>query len=117
MALRQAVTSTDAVSAIEQAETTRGNDGVPWVGGNNAGGAGQSSIKVVADVTRAGYNLVNGRSVTDTSSIDAASCNSLACQTWPTPQAATDWATRVLGSRSSVLAKTVPRLKPCLVWA
>lgn len=51
MALRQAVTSTDAVSAIEQAETTRGNDGVPWVGGNNAGGAGQSSIKVVADVT------------------------------------------------------------------
>ncbi|WDJ89001.1 integrating conjugative element protein [Xanthomonas campestris] len=99
MALRQAVTSTDAVSAIEQAETTRGNDGVPWVGGNNAGGAGQSSIKVVADVTRAGYNLVNGRSVTDTSSIDATSCNSLACQTWSTPQAAIDWATRVLGEQ------------------
>ena len=40
MALRDAVSSTDAVSAIEQAETRRGNDGVPWVGGNNAGGAG-----------------------------------------------------------------------------
>lgn len=37
MALRQAVASTDAVSAIEQAESRRGNDGVPWVGGNNAG--------------------------------------------------------------------------------
>ena len=40
MALKQAVASTDAVSAIEQAETSRGNDGVPWVGGDNAGGAG-----------------------------------------------------------------------------
>ncbi|MQT50314.1 integrating conjugative element protein, partial [Pseudomonas helleri] len=39
MALRQAVASTDAVLAIEQAETSRGKDGVPWVGGGNAGGA------------------------------------------------------------------------------
>ncbi|MBN0509386.1 integrating conjugative element protein, partial [Pseudomonas aeruginosa] len=46
MALRDAVSSTDAVSAIEQAETRRGNDGVPWVGGSNAGGAGQSAIRV-----------------------------------------------------------------------
>ena len=99
MALRQAVSSTDAVSAIEQAEARRGNDGVPWVGGNNAGGAGQPAVKVVGDVTRAGYNLVNGRGVTDTSAISAASCNSLACQTWPSPQAAVEWATRVLGER------------------
>ncbi|WP_235378690.1 integrating conjugative element protein [Pseudomonas meliae] len=99
MALRQAVSSTDAVSAIEQAETSRGNDGVPWVGGSNAGGAGQSSIKVVGDVTRAGYNLVNGRGVTETSSIDPASCNSLACQTWSSPQQAVEWATRVLGEQ------------------
>ena len=99
MALRQAVSSTDAVSAIEQAETSRGNDGVPWVGGSNAGGAGQSAIKVVGDVTRAGYNLVNGRGVTDTSSIAPASCNSLACQTWASPQQAVEWATRVLGEQ------------------
>ncbi|HEI8721451.1 TPA: integrating conjugative element protein [Serratia marcescens] len=99
MALRDAVSSTDAVSAIEQAETRRGNDGVPWVGGNNAGGAGQRSIKVVSDVTRAGYNLVNGRGVNDTSSIDQASCNTLACQTWTSPQEASDWATRVLGEQ------------------
>lgn len=99
MALRQAVASTDAVSAIEQAETNRGNDGVPWVGGSNAGGAGQPSIRVVGDVTRAGYNLVNGRDVADTSSIDPASCASLACQTWASPQEAIDWATRVLGEQ------------------
>ena len=99
MALSQAVASTDAVSAIEQAEASRGNDGVPWVGGNNAGGAGQPAVKVVGDVTRAGYNLVNGRGVTDTTAISAASCNSLACQTWSSPQAAVEWATRVLGER------------------
>ncbi|MFJ5483631.1 integrating conjugative element protein [Pectobacterium actinidiae] len=99
MALRQAVASTDAVSAIEQAENNRGNDGVPWVGGSNAGGAGQRSIKVVSDVTRAGYNLVNGRGVADTSSIDPATCNSLSCQTWASPQQAIDFATRVLGEQ------------------
>src|SRR3546814_8263614 len=52
LALRDAVSSTDAVSAIEQAETRRGNDGVPWDGGSNAGGSGQPAIKVVGDVTR-----------------------------------------------------------------
>jgi len=99
MALRDAVSSTDAVSAIEQAETRRGNDGVPWVGGSNAGGAGQRAIRVVGDVTRAGYNLVNGRGVTDTSSIAPASCASLSCQTWTSPQQAVEWATRVLGEQ------------------
>nr|WP_321897500.1 integrating conjugative element protein [Burkholderia cepacia] len=98
MALKQSVTSKDAVSAIEQAETSRGNNGVPWVGGSNAGGSGQRSVKVVSDVTRAGYNLLNGRSPTDTASIDATTCgNRLSCQTWSSPQAVADWATRVLG--------------------
>lgn len=100
MALRDAVSSTDAVSAIEQAESNKGNNGVPWVGGGNAGGSGQSSIKVVGDVTRAGYNLLNGRSATDSSSIARSACgNRLTCQTWSSPQAAADWATRVLGER------------------
>ena len=57
---------------------------------------GQSAIRVVGDVTRAGYNLVNGRGVTDTSSIASTSCASLSCQTWTSPQQATEWATRVL---------------------
>ncbi|MEE5091093.1 integrating conjugative element protein [Xanthomonas euvesicatoria] len=100
MALKQAVASSDAVSAVEQAETNKGNTGVPWVGGGNAGGSGQAAIKVVGDVTRAGYNLLNGRDVTDTSSINANDCNGrMTCQTWDSPQAAATWATRVLGER------------------
>ncbi len=100
MALRDAVSSTDAVSAIEQAESNKGNNGVPWVGGGNAGGSGQSSIKVVGDVTRAGYNLLNGRSATDTSSIARSACgNRLTCQTWSSPGAVAAFANRVLGER------------------
>ncbi|HFX1778200.1 TPA: integrating conjugative element protein [Pseudomonas aeruginosa] len=100
MALRDAVSSTDAVSAIEHAESNKGNNGVPWVGGGNAGGSGQSSIKVVGDVTRAGYNLLNGRSATDTSSIARSACgNRLTCQTWSSPGAAAAFANRVLGER------------------
>ena len=100
MALRDAVGSSDAVSAVEQAESNRGNNGVPWVGGSSAGGAGQRSIKVVGDVTRAGYNLLNGRSVTDSASIPRASCgNRLTCQTWSSPGEAAAFANRVLGER------------------
>ncbi|ASN01190.1 integrating conjugative element protein [Xanthomonas citri pv. malvacearum] len=107
MALKQAVSSTDAVSAIEQAETNKGNNGVPWVGGSSAGGSGQAAIKVVGDVTRAGYNLLNGRSVTNTSPINANECNGrLTCQTWASPQAAATWATRVLGEREQRTCQT-----------
>src|SRR5690606_3934394 len=100
MALKQAVASTDAVSAIDDAEANRGNNGVPWVGGDNAGGAGQRPVRVVGDVTRAGYNLLNGRGVGDTSSIPQANCGgNLACQTWSSPDAAAAWAVRVLGEQ------------------
>lgn len=100
-ALKAAVSNTqDAVAATQQAESQRGNAGVPWVGGSNAGGAGQTPIKVVGDVTRAGYNLLNGRAVTDTSSIDSGTCSDrLTCTTWTSPDAAATWATRVLGEQ------------------
>jgi len=115
MALRDAVSSTDAVSAIEQAESNKGNNGVPWVGGGNAGGSGQSSIKVVGDVTRAGYNLLNGRSATDTSSIARSACgNRLTCQTGrrlarPRPLRTAFWA-----NASNAPAKTARRPRPRL---
>jgi integrating conjugative element protein (TIGR03755 family) len=70
---------------------------------------------VVGDVTRAGYNLLNGRGATDTSPIDSATCgNRLSCQTWPSPEAAVAWATRVLGEQeqrtceSCVKTQTIP---------
>lgn len=98
MALKTAVGSTDAVSAITAAEADHGNSGVPWVGGNSAGGNGQDPIRVTSDVARAGYNLLNGRGVGDATAIDAGACNNrLTCQTWTSPDAAAAWAVRVMG--------------------
>ena len=100
VALTKAVGSKDAVAAIEQSETRRGNEGVPWVGGKPAGGSEQTPIKVVSDVTRSGYNLLNGRDVNDKSPIDKSSCgNRLSCQTWSSPKEAETFATKVLGER------------------
>ncbi|KPZ26152.1 Integrating conjugative element protein [Pseudomonas coronafaciens pv. zizaniae] len=71
-----------------------------WLGGNKAGGSGQQPIKVVGDVTRAGYNLLNGRGAADTSSISPSACNNgMVCSTWSSPQAATTFANRVLGEQ------------------
>jgi integrating conjugative element protein (TIGR03755 family) len=100
LALRDAIDSNDAVSAIEEAETSRGNGGVPWVGGINAGGHDQEAIRIVGDITRAGYNLVNGRDVADNTAIEAAACaDRLTCRTWASPDAAAAWAVRVLGEQ------------------
>lgn len=100
MALSKSVKSGDAVAAVEQAEKHRGNNGVPWVGGDSAGGKRQPPIKVVSDITRAGFNLLNGRDVGNRSSIPKDACgNRLSCQTWSSPQEAEAWATRVLGEQ------------------
>lgn len=107
IALRDAVPGQDAVAAVQQAEAAKGNNGVPWVGGDNAGGAGQAPIKVVSDVARAGYNLLNGRDATDTSSIGPESCGSrLSCQAWSSPEEAAQWAVRVLGEREQRTCET-----------
>lgn len=100
LALRDSVGGADAIAAITTAESNHGNTGVPWVGGTNAGGAGQPSIKIVGDVTRTGYNLLNGRVLNDATAIAPAACNNgLTCQAWPSPDAAATWAVRVLGER------------------
>ncbi|NNA97396.1 integrating conjugative element protein [Pseudomonas gessardii] len=100
IALSQSVTSQDAVAAVEASEKERGNKGVPWVGGQQAGGTGQPPIKLISDVSRAGYNLLNGRDVDDRTTIPTGSCgNRLSCQSWSSPQAAVEFATRVLGER------------------
>ncbi|WP_416380165.1 MULTISPECIES: integrating conjugative element protein [unclassified Gilliamella] len=90
----------DAVDAIDKTEADKGNNGVPWVGGSNAGGNGQNPIKVVSDVTKSGYNLLNGRTVTDNNSTNKSQCgNNLVCQTWSSPEKASAFAVRILGEQ------------------
>ncbi|QXH87773.1 integrating conjugative element protein [Pseudomonas shahriarae] len=98
-ALKEAIAqSKDAVAATAQAESDNGNTGIPWIGGNKAGGRGQPPIKVVSEVTKAGYNLLNGRTANDTSTIAPSDCNSgMLCGTWRSPEEAGAFANRVLG--------------------
>lgn len=99
-AMKQSVESTggDAVASVNEADSVNGDTGVPWIGGTFAGGEGQDPIRIVADITKAGYNLLHDRAVTETSSISESECNEgLVCGTWTSPDAATAFAVRVLG--------------------
>ena len=97
---QELTTNSDAVAVMEKTESASGNSGVTWVGGSQAGGSGQQPIRVVSDVTKAGYNLLNNRSVTDTSSIPRDACsNGLVCGSWESPAKAAEFATRVLGEQ------------------
>lgn len=98
-ALKEAVSqSPDAISATKTAEADKGNTGVPWIGGTKAGGQGQQPIKVIGEVTKAGYNLLSQRSPTDNAPISASSCNGgMVCSTWKSPEEAAQFANRVLG--------------------
>ncbi|WP_338523625.1 integrating conjugative element protein [Pseudomonas batumici] len=88
----------DAVAVTAQAESDKGNTGIPWVGGDKAGGRGQPPIRVVNTVTKAGYNLLNGRGATETGAIAPADCNSgMLCGVWRSPDEAATFANRVLG--------------------
>lgn len=100
-------TNSDAISAIEQVEKKGGNDGVTWIGGERAGGSGQKPIRIVSDVAKAGYNLLNKRSVDDSSSISRDSCNNgLICNVWSSPAEATTFANRVLGEQQQQTCDT-----------
>ena len=102
--------NTDAVSAVEQVEKKGGNDGVTWVGGDRAGGSGQKPIRIVGDVTRAGYNLLNKRAANDSSSINKDICgNGLVCNVWSSPQEASTFANRVLGEQQQQTCDNCPK--------
>lgn len=91
-------TSQDAVSVVSATENTGGNQGVTWVGGQQAGGSGQPPIRVTRDLVQAGYNLLHSRPATDTQAVLDADClGGALCSAWSTPQQAADWAVRVLG--------------------
>lgn len=88
----------DAVSTTAQVEANKGQTGVQWVDGSRKGGAGQDPIKIVNDITMAGYNALNRRTAMTNTSISSSTCDGGAlCTSWPVPQDAANWAVRVLG--------------------
>lgn len=93
-------TEPDANKAQKQLDQNKGKKGIDWVGGHKAGGEGQQPIKLIEDVTKAGYNLLNKRNALDTGAITGSNCNGALCQTWSSPQDTADWLTKVIGEQS-----------------
>lgn len=86
--------SVDVVQALGVADNKGGDGGVPWVGGQNAGGKDQPPILIVSDVVKAGYNIEQGH---DPAGSDAGQADTRVAQVWKTPAEAVDYAKAVLG--------------------
>ena len=88
----------DVVEVAEEADASGADEGVPWVGGTAAGGAGQEPIEAVGDVATAGYNLLLGRAAGDDSAVGPTACGeSDICKAWENPDQMAAWMRRVVG--------------------
>ena len=85
----------DAVTAKTTVESSNGDNGVPWIGGQ-AGGSGQPVLEFTGDIVEAGYNINMNRAITDTSSVPVASATRLS-EIWVSPAHARDWTVDVVG--------------------
>ena len=89
----------DVVQAKKTVQTSNGGNGVPWIGGNKAGGNNQEPIKATYDVVLAGYNLTLNRSADETKApvIAKGSTPPRIVEVWEKPDDASQWAVDVLG--------------------
>jgi len=93
--VQMGVGGNDAVTAKTTVESSNGNNGVPWIGGQ-AGGSGQPVLEFTGDIVEAGYNINMNRPVTDPSPVPAASSTRLS-EVWPSPADAREWTVEVVG--------------------
>jgi len=93
--VQMGVGGNDAVTAKTTVESSNGDNGVPWIGGQ-AGGSGQPVLRFTGDIVEAGYNINMNRPVTDPSPVPAASSTRLS-EIWPSPIDARDWTVDVVG--------------------
>ncbi len=85
----------DAVTAKDAVESSNGDSGIPWVGGQ-AGGTGQPVLEFTGDIVKAGYNINMNRPITTVGPVPPASATRLT-EIWTTPADARDWVVDVVG--------------------
>ena len=93
--LQMGVGGNDAVTAKDAVETSNGDNGVPWIGGQ-AGGSGQPVLEFTGDIVKAGYNINMNRPITTAGPVPPASATRLT-EIWTTPSDARDWVVDVVG--------------------
>ncbi|QZP16401.1 integrating conjugative element protein [Avibacterium paragallinarum] len=93
-------TEPDAQKAQKKSEDNKGKNGKEWIGGQKRGGENQKQIKLIEDVSKAGYNLLHNRNALDESPLTGQSCTGATCQTFDSPQKLSDFLTRTIGEQS-----------------
>jgi integrating conjugative element protein (TIGR03755 family) len=101
--------SSDVKTAKETVETHNGSNGIPWLGGQYAGGTAQAPVLAITDTVKAGYNIELGRAVDDTGSALTGPGATPLGKVWPTPQDAQDYALYVLGDVELTTSKDQAR--------
>ncbi len=89
----------DVVQAKDTVQQNNGANGLPWIGGNKAGGVNQAPIKVTEDVVKAGYNLTLNRQADDNSQpqLPNGAATPRLLEVFAKPADASHWAVDVLG--------------------
>ncbi len=99
----------DVKTAKETVETNNGSNGIPWVGGEYAGGNSQPPVLAITDTVKAGYNIELGRAVDDSDAALTGPGATPLGKVWKTPQEAQDYALFVLGDVELTTSKDQPR--------
>lgn len=91
----------DAVNTMDNVEKRpTGKEGVPWIGGEKRGGAGQKAIQPTRDFAQAGFNTMNGLPTTSTATVPGNQCTGGACQRFANSEEAAQTVVRILGDKS-----------------
>lgn len=89
----------DVVTARDNVETNAGNNGLPWLGGGNAGGAAQPPIRIIGDTAWAGFNIIMNRQPHAAGAVPVAPGTPPITRIWNSPAAASAWIVRVTGDK------------------
>ena len=88
----------DVVSAKQNVDANLGVNGITWLCGQARGGEGQEPVRVVHDVTRAGWNvLMNRESCAQGVATGGGEETPRIAEIWSSPEEAAEWTVRVLG--------------------
>lgn len=91
-------TEKDAKIAKKKLEEEQGKKGIPWIGGEKRGGENQKPIELLSDVVKAGFNIIEGRDVTQKAPVTR--CDGRLCTEWQTPEDAAQYARQILGEQT-----------------
>ena len=89
----------DVVTARDNVETNAGNNGLPWLGGGNAGGAAQAPIRIIGDTAKAGFNIIMNRPPHAAGAVPVGPGTPPITHIWNSPAAASAWIVRVTGDK------------------